>query len=638
MGGLVFSPGIGYLCLKVRFMTVIRIAALVAAGLLAWAQEPSGQILGRVTDASGSVVVGARVRAVRAVSSATAADATGLTGEYALRGLLPGSYAVSIEMPGFRSFVQKRVLVHAGAEATVDARLEVGPARESVRVVEETPLLDMASGGSGILIDAEKLLELPFRNGNPMGLALLAPGVLNLAEGGTTRAYDNENLSALSVHGSGPGSHEFSLDGAVNTGGMSGNVAHVPPAAAVAEFRINTSSFDVGRGFSMGSHVNLSLRSGGSRLHGQLSYSVENPVANANSFFSNRSKSGKDNFRANHWTAYASGPVPSLPGRKKRTFWMYAYEGIHAAQPYRNNSLSYTVPTPSERQGNFADLLPFGSQYKIYDPLTTVPASTPGRYTRTVFPGNIIPPSRLSQAAANILAEYYPLPNVPGAKPTGVNFVMPSLVANRFQNHVARLDHQLGARDRLTLRASSSDRGQDIERRFNGGAGSSGERENRGFGVDSVVALSPRVALNLRYNYTRYVDDYAPPSAGLDLTSLGFSHKYADQLRAVDPRNLMLPDITPTGYPELNGQAMTRSASDIYSVGGDLARSRGSHSLRFGVEHRLYRDTSGNTGRSSGKLDFSTNWTRGPLDNSAAAPAGQGLASFLLGLPTGAWT
>ena len=34
-------------------------------------------------------------------------------------------------------------------------------------------------------------------------------------------------------------------------------------------------------------------------------------------------------------------------------------------------------------------------------------------------------------------------------------------------------------------------------------------------------------------------------------------------------------------------------------------------------------------------LSFGTAWTVGPLDSSAATPIGEGLASFLLGLPTG---
>jgi hypothetical protein len=107
-----------------------------------------------------------------------------------------------------------------------------------------------------------------------------------------------------------------------------------------------------------------------------------------------------------------------------------------------------------------------------------------------------------------------------------------------------------------------------------------------------------------------------------------------DQIRAIDPRNIMLPDIAPTGYPELNGQAQTRLASDIHAWGLDFIRTARNHTVRFGFEYRVYRDASDNTGRSAGKLDFNTTWTLGPLSTSAASPMGEGLASFLLGLPT----
>ena len=49
----------------------------------------------------------------------------------------------------------------------------------------------------------------------------------------------------------------------------------------------------------------------------------------------------------------------------------------------------------------------------------------------------------------------------------------------------------------------------------------------------------------------------------------------------------------------------------------------------------IYRRNSTNLGNSSGVLSFGTNWTRGPLDTSAASPIGQGMASLLYGLPTG---
>jgi hypothetical protein len=55
----------------------------------------------------------------------------------------------------------------------------------------------------------------------------------------------------------------------------------------------------------------------------------------------------------------------------------------------------------------------------------------------------------------------------------------------------------------------------------------------------------------------------------------------------------------------------------------------------MGVESRIMGENVWSLGNIAPRYDFSQNWTRGPLDNSATAPIGQGLASFLLGRPTG---
>ena len=61
----------------------------------------------------------------------------------------------------------------------------------------------------------------------------------------------------------------------------------------------------------------------------------------------------------------------------------------------------------------------------------------------------------------------------------------------------------------------------------------------------------------------------------------------------------------------------------------------GNHSIRFGGEYRLYRDHNYDFTAQTPRLEFSTTWTRGPVDNSPVSPKGQDLASFLLGIPTG---
>ena len=619
-----------------RHFTILA-AGWALAGSLA-AQDPRGEIAGRVTDPSGAVVAGARVAAVSLDTNQITRAATNSAGDYLLPFLNAGEYVVTVESAGFQVYREAKVIVRTGESTVVDAKLALVSASHSVRVVASAPGVEGAIRDPGIVADSETIEVLPSRDGNPVLLALLAAGVADVADlsgGGTSRAYENENASAIVVNGSSSGTHEYKIDGAPNTGGASGNVAYVPPSGVVSEVKVEASLVDARIGFSSGATVSLSLKSGTNLLHGQLYSYIENPAANANSFFSN--KSGiHDNIREVRYGVNANGPVvvPGIYHGQNRTFWMYGFERIHAAQPAGANNFSYTLPSAPERAGNFADLLAYGSSYQIYDPATTHASTTSGVYARTAFPGNAIPASRLSQTALNIVAAYYPLPNLPGAKPTGVNYTIPNVQTNDFDNHTFRLDDAIGERHRLFFRANLNMRNQDMQQRLAGGAGNDGGRNNLGLGIDDAYIIGSTFLADVRYSYTRYVDNYQPPSAGLDLTTLGFSQNYVNQIRAIDPRNLMLPDITPTGYPELNGQAMTRLASDIHSWGMDFTRTARTHTVRFGGEYRIYRDATANTGRSSGKLNFNTTWTLGPLSTSAASPMGEGFASFLLGLPT----
>ncbi|MEJ7607282.1 MAG: TonB-dependent receptor [Bryobacteraceae bacterium] len=74
----------------------------------------------------------------------------------------------------------------------------------------------------------------------------------------------------------------------------------------------------------------------------------------------------------------------------------------------------------------------------------------------------------------------------------------------------------------------------------------------------------------------------------------------------------------------------------IHSVNATLSSLRGSHNLRYGADLRLYRAFQNRLGYDvAPAFQFLPTYTRGPLDNSPAAPIGQEFAAFLLGIPDG---
>lgn len=615
---------------------------LLALALLcapwAYAQETRGEIIGRVEDATGAVIAGAKVRGVNIETSVVSGTTTNGSGDYVLPFLVPGTYTVTIEAQGFKRFEEHSINVVVDDKTTINARLQVGAASDSVSVTADSELIDASDASMSLTIEAKSIQELPLKDGNPLMLAALSPGVMNLATGGMTRPFDNGNTSSMAVNGTRSGTNEYKIDGAPNTGGTSGNVAYIPPPGVVSEVKVQTNPFDASTGFSTGAAMNVSLKSGTNQIHGQVYSFLQNPALNANAFFSNKAGLPKDNYRQVRWGANANGPVflPHLYHGRNRTFWMYGYEGIRDSLPRPQDGGTYTMPTAAQRAGDFSDLLAVGSRYQIYDPMSTVPASG-GHYSRTLFPNNIIPASRIHSTATTILNRYYPLGNVPGTTDGTNNYIMSLVEKNQFQSHLFRVDHSINDKNRFFVRGTYNNRHQDLEHRFNDGAGLSYYRNNRGAGIDDVHIFSSTFLLNTRYNYTRYTQRNVPLTIGLDITSLGFSQTFADQINAHDPRGMMLPDIAISGYPELNAQSLSASTNDIHAMAGTFTKIKGSHTITFGGEYRIYRDTNSDMGRSAGNLAFGTNYTKGPLDNSSSSPLGQGMASFLLGTPTGGY-
>lgn len=96
-----------------------------------------------------------------------------------------------------------------------------------------------------------------------------------------------------------------------------------------------------------------------------------------------------------------------------------------------------------------------------------------------------------------------------------------------------------------------------------------------------------------------------------------------------------MPEVTINGISTIGSDSGTLWQQNYHDLYGDVSHARGNHSLRFGVDFRIYQENNADYGYVSPAYTFGTGWTVGPLDSAAAAPIGQGLASFLLGLPTG---
>lgn len=615
---------------KMRAYTVSAILVLLASSL-APAQEFRATISGRVTDAQNAIIPGAKIVATQVDTSAKFEGVSDSEGIYSIPFLPPATYRITAEVSGFKRYQRDNVLAAANDRLQIDIPLEVGATTEVVNVSGEAPVLQTATASTGQVISSTQIENMPVSGRTPLALAQLAFGVVPNTDPRFTRPFDNAGPSGFSMGGAPAQVNELLIDGAAdNTGNL--RVAYNPPMDAVSEVKAESFQADAAYGHSGGGTVNVITKSGTNSFHGTLYEFNQNSAFNATPFFTNKASAKKPVSRFNQWGGSFSGPVelPKIFDGKNKMFFLFAYEGVADALPAPSTN---TMPTSAERGGDFSALLGLGAVYQIYDPLTGVAQG--GRVVRQPFPGNIIPSNRISTIAQNYL-KYYALPNQPGNANGQANFLSNTDgERNSFYNVIGRLDVNLSSRHRFFFNARNNLRTGNGGNGFgklvndNPTATDGLKRLNWGYTFDDVYTISPSFLVNTRLNWTRFVEPLRNFSLGYDSGSLGLPA----YLAAASPRRI-LPRISFSAFTALGDTGGVEFPFDTFQIYESMTKITGNHSLKFGFDLRQQRESQINYGYSNGTFVFGNNWTNGPNDNSAAAPIGQDLAGFLLGLPT----
>lgn len=115
-----------------RMPWVLAALLVLALPLAAAAQEQTGRIAGLVTDDTGAVLPGVTVT-ITGPGGAVRSTVTDATGRYAFDGVAPGSYEVSVELPGFARQTRK-ANVSVGQALALDMTLQIAEQMETVQV------------------------------------------------------------------------------------------------------------------------------------------------------------------------------------------------------------------------------------------------------------------------------------------------------------------------------------------------------------------------------------------------------------------------------------------------------------------------------------------------------------------------
>jgi hypothetical protein len=325
------------------------------------AQSTNASLAGRVTDPSKARIAGANVVAINAGTNVSDEATTNAAGEYYLRSLLPGTYRIEVEKPGFRKLIKPDVILHVQDALDIDFEMPVGAASESVTVEGGAPLLNTESASVSTLIDNRFVENMPLNGRSFSALIDLTPGVVlvpnNFFEEGQ-----------FSVNGQRPDANYFMVDGvsanlgtpvsSFGQGGTGqlpatnafGGFSNLVSLDALQEFRIQTSTFAPEFGRTPGAQVSVVTKSGTSAFHGTAFEYHRNDIFDANDWFADNKGLRKPALRQNDFGGVLGGPVI-----KDKLFFFGSYEGLRIRQPQIANTY---VPSLATRQSAPAAVQP----------------------------------------------------------------------------------------------------------------------------------------------------------------------------------------------------------------------------------------------------------------------------------------
>src|SRR5574340_180729 len=226
-------------------LPALAVVVTVCLGILATpaaAQFDRGQVAGFVKDSQGGVIPGATVSVVNVATKVARAFTTDARGYYIALSLLPGSYDVSVELQGFKRFMQTGIKLDAAAKVALDVVLETGSVSETVTVEARATPLQTDTAQVGRLIEARQIADLMLNGRNPLRLPMLKAGV----RGGNFSGFNPTDFGngGWIINGSRSDENILTYDGvpALRTRSSAANIG-LPDVDSIQEVQVLTSTF-----------------------------------------------------------------------------------------------------------------------------------------------------------------------------------------------------------------------------------------------------------------------------------------------------------------------------------------------------------------------------------------------------------
>jgi hypothetical protein len=572
----------------IGMMIAAILIPLAAPG--ARAQSTHGAIVGSATDPSKAPVPRLSVTIVDTGTNIARSLTTNEQGYYEALALVPGTYRVEAQLSGFAPFKRDGIVVESRALVRIDIPLQLGQVQsEAIEVVATTPAIETETGAISDTRTAKQMEALPMlATGTLFPFVTTLPGVQVVTAAGST---------VFSFNGARSGQSELMFDG-MSSARLNTPLAGNPNTMEMtSEIKVHSSNNSAE--FASPGVVNLVSKSGTNEVHGTAFYYHSRDQWNEK----NRFQATKPVLKRHNFGATFGGPivVPGYDGHDK-SFLMFSYWGELNPGEF---AFAGQVPTAAMRAG---DLSAMGGT--IRDPLTG-----------QAFPGNVIPPTRISPVAQRVQDRFYALPNVGNPNLFGPNNWQENIDRGgkpSEQRFDLRVDHRIASSHMLFARFNwkRTDQWQLLGTPLAGET--TGPRAHTNFVISDTHTFGRSLINEARFGFTRGGNSSFSKYQGRDIIGeLGLTG-YPDS------DYYSIPNFLITGMPRI-GNSVPNNLDDhnnIYQATDVLTWSHGNHTSKAGIDLQ-YNSAYG--------LD-TPDHLFGTL-NFTGLITGNAYADFLLGLP-----
>ena len=329
-------------------------------------------VRGNVEDETGARVTQVEITATEEATGLARTTISNELGIYELGGLPPGTYTISAELAGFKTYANSGIIIYAARPRRVDITLEVGDITDSITVEE-----------MGAVIETDKssvTYTTPIKEVEAFRMAASLIYTVGNNPGAENRSQ---------VHGA------FANNTSALQDGVATNAYGTFRAPQELVKELNQVSLNAPAEYKTATTINGVGRSGTNAFHGEIYYQVRHPRLRTLRAFETRHPSSKPD---SQWNYEASGPIhiPKVYDGRDKTFFHFFYQP--RLQDQKAPQTDYVYPTAEIRGGDMNQIVQ-QQGVTLINPFTGAP-----------FPNNIIPANMLSPVAQATF-KYVPMPN-----------------------------------------------------------------------------------------------------------------------------------------------------------------------------------------------------------------------------------